>query len=167
MKNPIKTTYKASKEVLSKKNYVIGFIITMLVVLSILIIIPVFLIPANTISFQLTVYTLSNYFLLIFLSLLISLVLISNVYIYKKNRKILSGNVAISGGSAFMAAIFGTATCASCIAAVFGFLGTGTIFLLVENQLWIAGLASLIMLTSLYFTSLKFCGGCKSNDEKR
>jgi len=51
---------------------------------------------------------------------------------------------------------------------IFGFLGIGTVFFLVKYQWFIAGIAILIMLVSLYFTSLKLslklngvCDSCK------
>jgi hypothetical protein len=154
----------ASKEVLSKKNYLISFIALIFIILAVFILIPVFLIPANSLLFQLTVFTIKDYVLLTVLSILTSLIIVMQVFSYKEAKFCSSGKTAVSGGSAIIAALFGTASCASCLVAVFGFLGIGTVFFLVEYQWFIVGIAILIMLVSLYFTSLKLnevCTSCK------
>jgi hypothetical protein len=145
----------ASKEVLSRKNYLISFIAIIFIILAIFISIPVFLMPANSLLFQLTVFTIKDYVLLTVLSILISLIIVMQVFSYKEAKFCSPAKTAVSGGSAITAALFGTASCASCLVAVFGFLGVGTVFFLVEYQWLIVGISILIMLVSLYFTSLK------------
>ncbi|MBI2107086.1 hypothetical protein HYT57_03810 [Candidatus Woesearchaeota archaeon] len=152
----------ASKEVLSGKNYLISFIALIFIILAVFISIPVFLIPANSLLFQLTVFTIKDYVLLTILSVLTSLLIVMQIFSYKKAKLYSSGRTAIGGGSAVVAALFGTVSCSACLVAVFGFLGIGTVFFLVEYQWFIVGLAILIMLVSLYFTSLKLNGGCDS-----
>jgi len=58
----------ASKKVLSKKNYFIAFIALTFLIFAIFILIPVFLIPANSLLFQLAVFTIKDYVLLTILS---------------------------------------------------------------------------------------------------
>lgn len=145
----------ASKQVLSRRNYLISFIAIIFIILAVFISIPVFLIPANSLLFQLTVFTIKDYVLLTVLSILISLIIVMQVFSYKMAKFCSPGKTAVSGGSAIIAALFGTASCASCLVAVFGFLGVGTVFFLVEYQWPIVGISILIMLVSLYFTSLK------------
>ncbi|MBI2671420.1 hypothetical protein HYX16_00640 [Candidatus Woesearchaeota archaeon] len=84
------------------------------------------------------------------------------IFSYKQAKSFSPGRTAVGGGSAVVAALFGTASCASCLVAVLGFLGIGTVFFLVEYQWFIVGLAILIMLVSLYLTSLKLNGVCNS-----
>lgn len=84
------------------------------------------------------------------------------VFSYRQAKLYSSGKTAVGGGSAVIAALFGTASCSSYLAGVFGFLGIGTVFFLVEYQWLIVGIAILIMLVSLYFTSLKLNGVCES-----
>ncbi|MEM3074940.1 MAG: hypothetical protein QW727_03295 [Candidatus Pacearchaeota archaeon] len=150
----------ASKEVLSRKSYFIAFISLILLIFAVFISIPVFTIPANSFSLQLTIFTVRDYVLLAILSTLTSLLIVMQIFSYKQAKLYSAGRTAISGGSAVVAALFGTASCASCLAAVFGFLGIGTVFFLVEYQWLIVGIAIIIMLISLYFTSLKLNGVC-------
>lgn len=154
----------ASKQVLSRKNYLISFIALIFIILAVFISIPVFLIPANSFLFQITIFTIKDYVLLAVLSVLTSLLIVMQVFFYKQEKIYSSGKTAIGGGSAVVAGLFGTAACSSCLAAVFGFLGIGTVFFLLEYQWFIVGIAILIMLVSLYFTSLKLnevCNSCK------
>jgi len=151
-----------SKEVLSKKNYFIAFIALVFLIFAIFILIPVFLIPANSLLFQLTVFSIKDYILLTILSVLTSLLIVMQVFSYKEAKICSPRKTAISGGSAVVAALFGTASCSACLATVFGFLGVGTVFFLVEYQWFIVGIAILIMLISLYFTSLKLKAVCES-----
>jgi len=152
----------ASKEVLSRKSYLMAFIALVFIIITIFISIPIFLIPANSLLFQLTVFTIKDYLLLTVLSILTSLIIVMQVFSYKDAKFCSPGKTAVSGGSAVVAALFGTASCSACLAAVFGFLGIGTVFFLVEYQWFIVGIAILIMLISLYFTSLKLKGFCES-----
>ncbi len=152
----------ASKQVLSRRNYLILFIALIFIILAVFISIPVFLIPVNSLLFQLTVFTTKDYILLTILSVLTSLIIVMQIFSYKQAKLYSSGRTAIGGGSAIVAALFGTASCSACLAAVFGFLGIGTVLFLVEYQWFIVGIAILIMLVSLYFTSLKLNGVCDS-----
>ena len=69
------------------------------------------------------------------------------------------------GGGGVFAALFGgllaTAACSSCIAAILGFLGAGTVFFVLRNQPWVVAIAILIFLISIYFTAKKVMGECK------
>lgn len=150
----------ASKQVLSSRNYLIGFISLILIIFGGFIFIPVLTIPANSFLLQLTIFTLRDYFLLAILSTLTSLLIVMQIFSYKQAKLYSASITAIGSGSAVVAALFGTASCASCLAAVFGFLGLGTVFFLVEYQWLIVGIAIILMLISLYFTSLKLNGGC-------
>lgn len=150
----------ASKNVLTNRNYLLSFIVLMFAIFAVFISIPVFLIPANSLSFQLTVFTIKDYLLLSVLSVLASLLITMQIFTYKQAKICSPGNVATSSGSAIVAALFGTASCSACLAAVFGFLGLGTVFFLVEYQWFIVGVAIILILISLYFTSLRLNGVC-------
>lgn len=158
----IKIILKASKEVLSKRNYLIGFFILALFLFFVFIAIPILTIPGNSLSLQLTIFKLKDYSLLIFLSILTSLMFIMQFYLYKNARIIHYGKTAIHGISGFTGAIFGTASCASCIAVVFGFLGAGTVLFLVRYKWYVTSFAIIFMLTSIYFSSLKINNVCKN-----
>jgi len=157
-----KEIINASKQVLSSRGYFISFIFLAFVIFSLFVAIPTLLIPANSLLFQLSVFTLKDYTLLTVLSILTSLLIVMQIFTYKQAKICSSGNIATSSGSAIVAALFGTASCASCLAAVFGFLGLGTIFFLIKYQWIVVSMAILLILISLYLTSLKLNGVCNS-----
>jgi len=70
----------ASKQVLSRRNYLILFIALIFIILAVFISIPVFLIPANSLLFQLTVLTIKDYILLTILSVLTSLLIVMKFF---------------------------------------------------------------------------------------
>lgn len=157
--NP-KVILTASKQVLSRRNYLILFIILAFALFSLFIAFPILLIPANSLLLQLTIFTIKDYALLTILSVLTSLLIVMQVFSYKQTKLYSSEKTAVGTGSAIIAVLFGTAHCPLCIAAVFGFLGLGTVFFLLEYQWIVVGIAILLMLLSLYFTSLKLSGVC-------
>jgi len=155
MKNPIKIIYNSTKEILSKKNYLLLFLIIAIIVLAIYITIPVFTITGNDFLFQLSIFTFKDYVVMIPFSLLVSLMISMQIYSYKQRRSLrIVGKSIVGGYSGIVAGIFGTASCASCVAAIFGFLGTGSVLFLIANQWWVVSIAGLLVLLSLYLTSI-------------
>jgi len=162
MKNPLKIIYKASKEVLRKRNYFLIFIFVSVIFFSILFLIPVFVIPGNDIKFQSLVFSASDYLIMGFLSITIGLMISMHVYNFKMKRSAKSvGKGVVGGVSGFVAGIFGTASCFSCIAVVFGFLGAGTIFFLAKNQPYVVSISVLLLFISIYLISKNIVKGCK------
>ena len=93
-----------------------------------------------------------------------SLFVLMNVYVYKQAKEKRLSVVAKGGiGGAFgtLASVFGAASCPMCVAALFGFLGFGTVGVLVQYQLWVFLAALFFMLFSLHFTSRKVSGVCE------
>ena len=163
MENPIKIIYKASKRILSNRNYLLTFIFISILFLTIFILIPVFAIPGNDILFQLGIFTYWNYILMFTLATFVSLMISMQIYNYKLKKSIKRAGGAVAGGfSGFIAGLFGTASCASCVAAIFGFLGVGTVFLLIKYQWYIVGISLVFILLSIYFNSLSIERGCKT-----
>lgn len=160
-------TILAIKLVLRNKNYLAGFIVLSLAIFWLFIYIPVKNIPGNDFTFQLSIMTLQDKLLSGLLSVLVSLSLVMNVYAFKLKR---SAKVGISmvgqgGGGLFsgiVASVFGTATCAVCVSSLFGFLGTGGVLFLLEYRTQIVLASIVLLLISLYFTSAKVLGICKS-----
>ena len=166
MKNPFKIIYKSSKEILSKKNYLSLFLIITLLLLAAYVLIPVFTIPGNDILFQLSIWKFKDYAVLIPLSFLVSLMITMQVYSFKQKRKNTlneTGKSVVGGYSGIIAGVFGTASCSSCVAAIFGFLGTGSVLFLIEYQWYVVAGSIALVLLSLYLSSLnvqKKCGVC-------
>jgi len=155
MKNPIKLIYNSTKEILSKKSYKLLFLFIAVIVLAIYIIIPVFSIPGNDFLFQLSIFTFKDFIVLIPFSLLVSLMISMQIYSYKQRKSLrLVGKSVVGGYSGIVAGVFGTASCSSCVAAIFGFLGTGSVLFLIANQWWVVSIAGLLVILSLYLTSI-------------
>jgi len=162
MINPTKIIYKAIKRTLSNRNYFLTFISISILFLAIVIFIPVFTIPGNDILFQLGIFTYWNYILMFSLSILISLMISMQIYDYNLKKSIKKAGGAVVGGfSGFIAGVFGTASCASCVAAIFGFLGAGTVFFLIQYQWYIVGISLIFILLSICLNSLSIERGCK------
>lgn len=158
----LKTIITACTKVLEKKNYIIAFIAMVLFFFSIFILMPVFFIPANTLSTQLTIFRVKDYALLILLSTLASLLIVMQAFSYKHAKQCSPGKAVVGSGSAIVAALVGTASCASCLIAVFGLLGLGigAVSLLIKYQWIIVSIGIGLILISLYFTSVKIAGVC-------
>lgn len=165
--NKLNQIILAIKVVLRDKKYLAAFLFLSVAIFWLFIYIPVKNIPGNDFAFQLSIMTLQDKILLVILSLLVSLSIVMNVYAFKLKR---SAKVGISmvgqgGGGLFSgaaASIFGTATCASCVASIFGFLGTGGVLFLLEYRTQIVLVSAVLLLISIYFTSAKVLGVCKS-----
>ncbi len=165
MNNPIKIIINSSKRTLHDKNYFLTFLIITLMFLSAFVLLPVLSIPGNSLSFQLGIFTFWNYVLMILLSGLIGLMISMQIYVYKIKKSVRGvGRGVVGGFSSIAAGLFGTASCASCVAAIFGFLGAGTVLFLIEKQWYIVGISLALVLLSIYLTSLnieKNCETCK------
>lgn len=163
----LNTLFTAIKTVLTAKKYLLTFFILSPAVFFLFVLIPVTAIPGNDFAFQLSLFTPKDYTLLIVLAPLISLVMTMQVYIWRRNRDIKetlkSAGVGAAGSySGVIATVFATASCSSCVAVLFGFLGTGAVFFAVENRWLFVSLAIGLMLASLYFTARKINKVCIS-----
>jgi len=78
----------------------------------------------------------------------------------KKSLKNIKGGI-IGGLSAFIAGIFGTAACSSCIAVFFGFLGIGGVLFLARYQWYIVGGSAILILISIYLLAKKINNDCE------
>jgi hypothetical protein len=129
--------------------------------------VPVVAIPGNDFAFQLNISATKDYALLTILAPLISLVITMQIFIFRRNKNIKdnlkSAGVGVTGSySGIIATVFATASCSSCIAVLFGFLGTGAAFFAVENRWLFVTLAIGLMLISLYFAARKINKACTS-----
>ena len=90
-------------------------------------------------------------------------------YIWKKQkeRRDISQSVVqgtVSGAMGIFGTVVGTAACASCLASLFGLigLGTGSVFFVLQNQIYFLLGAIIAMLISLYFAARKVNKVCTS-----
>ena len=92
------------------------------------------------------------------------------VYSFKQKASFKKAGIgAAAAGSGFFAALIGTAACLSCLAALLGFLGVGTLIALLDYQLPIMVAGLLITLASIYVVSgsiVADCTDCKPGVRK-
>jgi hypothetical protein len=137
-------------------------------VFSLFVLIPVRAIPGNDLKFQLSIFTLRDYAVLIALTLLIALSLTMQMYLFRRTKTSRKKTAALSGGvtgvagsfSGVLATVFATASCSSCAAALLGFLGSGAVLFLVENRWWMTLATTTLLLISLYVSAKKVLGVC-------
>lgn len=169
MKNPFTTIISASKSVFTQSRaYWLWFLVFSIAALVLFVLVPVWSVPGNDVAFQLSLFTFVNWILFITLALLIALLLTMQIFVFKRARNAAIkakslGNAATGAAGAYagiLGGVFATAACSWCVAAVFGFLGTGAVLFIAENQLWAVLVAVSIMLISLYFASKKVMNDC-------
>lgn len=157
----------AHKLVFSDKRYLFGFLVTAFAMFWLLLYIPIRAIPGNDLAFQLSILTPKDWFLFTVLPVLTALSMVMNIYILKNKGSAQDGAVIVGqGGTGFfsgiIASVFGTATCASCVATIFGFLGIGGVLFLLQYRTYITTAAIILLLISLYFTSKRVLNACES-----
>ena len=171
--NQIQIVLLAVKSTFEEKKIFALFTILATLALWFFIYIPVKKVPGNTFAFQISIFTLNDWFLLITLSTLTALTLSMNIFLIKNDLKNIAspsnmGRGGIGVMSGILGSIFGpTATCASCVGTIFGFLGVGGVFFLLKYRQTIIALSILIMLFTLYYTSKRVLGICNIKIRKR
>jgi len=166
--NILQQVTTAVREVFKKKLYLFAFLLSAPIIFLAFVLIQVTTIPGNNFIFQLKVFALKDYIILSAVSLVSALFFVMQSYIFfrlreKRARLGTAGQGMIGGYGGFVAALFGTASCTSCLASIFGFMGFGTILFLAKYQWLILLVAIGLMLISIYFASkriLNFCASC-------
>jgi len=160
--------YSAVSMALRDRKSLFVFIVSTTAFSVLFIAIPVWTTPSNTLSFQLQIFRVQDYILMISLAILTGLNITLQVYgLRLKKAKALSQSVLVgstSGGLGIFGAMVGTATCASCLAFLLGLvgLGAGSVFFVLENQILFLVGAVVIMFVSLHFSARKINKICNS-----
>lgn len=157
----------ASKLVFNDKRYFVGFLTAAFAMFWLVLYIPIRTIPGNDLSFQISILTPKDWFLFTVLPALTALSIVMNIYIFQHKRSVQNGvSMVGQGGTGFfsgiVASVFGTATCAACVASIFGFLGVGGVLFLLQYRTFITVAAIILLLISLYFTSKRVLNACES-----
>ena len=157
----------ANKLVFSDKRYLFGFFLAAFTMFWLLLYIPIRSVPGNDLAFQLSILTPKDWLLFTILPALTALSIMMNIYIFRHKKSAQDGvSMAGQGGTGFLsgiiASVFGTATCASCVATIFGFLGFSGVLFLLQYRTAITTGAIILMLISLYFTSKRVLNACES-----
>lgn len=169
MTNSILHIWLAIKKVLRARSYLLIFFAFAVALFVLLIAIPLFTIPGNTLAFQLKIFTAKDYLLMTFLSLLAGLNLALFWYGFTQQKKIGNASQAAAGGAvSAIAGIFGavmaTASCLGCLVALLSLvgLGVGSALFILKNQSYFLLGAITLMLISLYFAARKVNKVCDS-----
>jgi len=165
MRNPLTLIFSASKSVLENKSYKLWFFGLTAIFITAYILIPVWLTPGNTLSFQISLLRPSDYILFLILSAVTALLILMQMFLFLSSKKGRVGAVGQGGVGAF-SALFGgllaTAACSSCIVAILGFLGVGSTFFILENQPYFVTGAIALVLVGLYFSARRVQGYCEN-----
>lgn len=168
MRNPVPLIFNASKTVLTQSRaYLLWFFGLTVVFIALYILVPVWLTPGNSISFQLSLLTIKDYALFVSLSFVTALLILMQVFLFLRSKKDRAGAVGQGGvgvSSAFFGGLLATAACSSCIAAILGFMGAGSVFFVLENQPYVVAIALALVLIALYFSARRvknYCDSCE------
>lgn len=154
--------------VFKDKKYFTTILVSTILIFSMLVYIPVSMIPGTSLSSHLSSIGQQDLSLYLILSILTGLSITFNLFlISKKAGGIKYGFFAAAQTgtgliSAIFASIFGVATCAACLTSIFSLIGVTGVFFLVDYRVPITLVAAGILLVSLYFTSQKVMGICKN-----
>jgi len=165
-KNPLTQILSAMNIVYTQgRNYRIWFVVLSVVFFMVYMFLPVWLTVGNTIAFQLSILRIQDYMLFGILSLAIALLTVMQAYLFIQSKKrrgkigaIGQGGVGVS--SALFGGLLATAACSSCIAVILGFLGAGSVFFVLENQMYVVVGALALVLAGLYFTIRQVNNNC-------
>lgn len=157
--------FQVSRTIFVDSKYVLFFLLVSIGMFWLFLAIPVKSVPGNNFTFQLSLLGVQGFVLLGLLSILTSLSVLFHVYALKHRRSFRTGvSLVGSGGTGFLsgaiATIFGTATCAYCVSAFFGFLGIGGVLFLIQYRMYIVSVAIILMLFSLYLTARRVSHLC-------
>lgn len=165
----MKEIKQATLEVFKVNKYRILTAAVALIMLALYILLPVVTIPGNNIPLQLSILEPLGIIVMMLLSASIGLLVSMQIYSYKMAKQkaaLNAGQGAATGFTSIVSAIFSTASCTSCMAAIFPFLSSGTILFLAERQWYVVGITFALVLISLYITSKNVVNGCKSCEVK-
>ena len=152
--------FRAANSVLSSKRYLFLFTFFSVAVFWGLLLAPGQITSSNIESQG---FTNGDYVVLGTIAIIASLIIVMQIFSFRLTGKAGAGQSALSGAgffSALTSAIFSSATCGLCVSALFGFLGTGTIIFLVDNQTYVILGSFGLLLFSLYFSSKKVNNDC-------
>lgn len=162
----MRSMYLATRQIFRAKNYLFWFFSISTVFLCLFVLLPVLIIPGNSLVFQLSIYTFSDYLLIITLALLVGLA--STMQIYAVRRRMFGAKNLGAGFvgvlSAIWASVLGTVSCASCLVASVALLGMGasSAFFILEHRSYFLIASIVLVLASLYFNSRRVAGICET-----
>lgn len=152
-------------------KYKLGFVIGTVSIFLAYMFIPVWTTPGNSIEFQLSLLRIQDYILFFALSVVTALLTTMQIFLFVKNKKAKSrletvGQSSVSFSSAIFGGLLATAACSSCIAAILGFMGAGTVFFVLDYQMYFVSAAFILVAVAIYYTARRVNGYCKDCEAK-
>ena len=151
---------KAANAVLSEKKYFFAFLLLSVAIFWVLVLTPDKIVQSNATP---RIFGTGEYIFLGGVSILASLVFTMQTFSFGLTRRMGVHQSLLSGAGFFSAsssAIFSSATCGLCVAAVFGFLGAGGVIFLVDNRSYVVAGSIILLVLSLYFSSKRVNNDC-------
>lgn len=151
--------------VLSRWTYRIAFVILAVLFVALYISIPVMLIPGNTFTFQLSLYTPADYTIFISISVLTSLLVLMQVFSFLRSRARTVRTIGRSSVGVFSGIFSGMFASVTCVPCAIGFLGifgsAGSTLIISKYQYYFIAIASIFVLWGIYYASRNVMGYCK------
>jgi hypothetical protein len=125
---------------------------------------PVYSVPGNSYGFFFAATPPPELAAMAGLSVLMGLVFSMQIYAWRRGVKAVeNAGIGFAGFvSGALSGLFASASCASCISTLFSFLSFGGVLFLLEHKLEISIITAGVALLSLYLTSQRIEGACKS-----
>jgi len=158
---------QAAKKVFSRKKYFLLFLALSVTTIGIYVWYQVAATPGNDLFFQLAITPWWGFLLMALFAISTGLLITMKAFLFRNTRRLHAketGGTMVGTASGFIASIFSSATCASCVSALFGFLGIGTVLFLLDYRWHIMAAGTAIIAVSLFFVSKRIngeCAGCK------
>lgn len=162
----LKTLIPAARKALATPQRIVSFLLIAVLVFVLYLFLPVVLIPGNSVELQLSITRGQDYILFTVLSLTNALLIMMHIYLFSKKNGKLSGFAQGSTGvaSGLFGGLLATAACSSCIASIIGFLGSGSVFFVVENRTPISLASFALLAGAIIFTAKRIDGSCRECD---
>lgn len=146
------------------KKYVFIAFVSTLAMAFMYIGIPIFITPGNSLELLADATPWWGFLVIAILATLMGMLVAMQYYVIKNTKSADKREVG-SGIGAFVASImsgiFATATCAACVSVLFSFLGTASIFFLMDHRWEIIAFGFIMVAISIYLTSRRINNHCE------
>ncbi|MEW6036603.1 MAG: hypothetical protein AB1529_08390 [Candidatus Micrarchaeota archaeon] len=125
---------------------------------------PVYSVPGNSYGFFFAATPPAELAAMAGLSLIMGIVFSMQIYAWRRGVKAVeNAGIGFAGFiSGALSGLFASATCASCISALFSFLSFSGVLFLLEHRFEISVITAVVALSSLYLTAQRIEGACAS-----
>jgi len=165
----LEPTLNAISLTLKSKKHLGIVIFSSLFMLFLAILIPIILIPGNSIEYQLSLFAWDSSVLTFLFSVLFGISMGMHSYaskISKTRKSLVVGERAGTGFFSMVGTLFASKLCPMCLGTIFSFLGLGasTVFFVMSFRTPILIISILLILISIYFAGKRitiFCQNCE------